>query len=275
MLPNWSRPESFWQSKWQDDRLGRQSKGSERSFWTASCYLLFLCRIIILRLFTPWTLIGIANADVQWLSIRIKDANNVKWGHVSKAAPFPRLFIAASSKENFIMTEAVLYLVSKRTAFTLQSLDRYHRFFFSKQHSWYSHRYQGCAAGLETLHYTKRGQLDWENYRQLLWFGAAISGRCTSNESSDRWSNNWRKSKMRGRNSSACEVRRLNETLTLQQDREEEDGRIGGWREGKEWEGEKITELLMKKMPFNKDLMVGISAHLHQRQSHRVIEKER
>lgn len=59
---------------------------------------------------------------------------------------------------------------------------------------------------------------------------------------------------MRGRNSSACEVRRLNETLTLQQEREEEDGRIGGWREGK------ITELLMKKMPFNKDLMVGISA---------------
>lgn len=126
MLPNWSRPESFWQSKWQDDRLGRQSKGSEGSFWTASCYLLFLCRIIILRLFTPWTLIGIANADVQWLSIRIKDANNVKWGHVSKAAPFPRLFIAAPSKENLIITEAVLYLASNRTAFILQSLD----FFF-------------------------------------------------------------------------------------------------------------------------------------------------
>lgn len=111
MLPNWSRPESFWQSKWQDDRLGRQSKGSEGSFWTASCYLLFHCRIIILRLFTPWTLIGIANADVQWLSIRIKDANNVKWGHVSKAAPFPRLFITASSKENLIITESLLYLV--------------------------------------------------------------------------------------------------------------------------------------------------------------------
>lgn len=140
MLPNWSRPESFWQSKWQDDRLGRQSKGSERSFRTAPCYLLFLCRIIILRLFTPWTLIGIANADVQWLSIRIKDANNVKWGHVSKAAPFPWLFITASSGENFIITEAGLYLLETQAAFTMLSLERYKRFlgcfFFLKQQSW-------------------------------------------------------------------------------------------------------------------------------------------
>lgn len=53
MSPKWSRPESFWQSKWQDDRPGRQSKGRERFLWTASCYLIFLCRIIILRLFAP------------------------------------------------------------------------------------------------------------------------------------------------------------------------------------------------------------------------------
>lgn len=38
-------------------------------------------------------------------------------------------------------------------------------------------RYQGRAAGLETLHYTKRGKLDRENFRQLLRFGAAILRR--------------------------------------------------------------------------------------------------
>lgn len=144
MLPNWSRPESFWQSKWQDDRLGRQSKGSERSFWTAPCYLLFLCRIIILRLFTPWTLIGIANADVQWLSIRIKDANNVKWGHVSKAAPFPWLFITPSSAENFIITEAVLYLVETRAAFTL--------FFSRSSHCFAQVPRTCCCNGNASLH---------------------------------------------------------------------------------------------------------------------------
>lgn len=161
MLPNWSRPESFWQSKWQDDRLGRQSKGSERSFWTAPCYLLFLCRIIILRLFTPWTLIGIANADVQWLSIRIKDANNVKWGHVSKAAPFPWLFITPSSAENFIITEAVLYLVETHAAFTL----------FFQGAVIVLLRYQGRAAAMETLHYTTRGKVGPRK------FGAAILWR--------------------------------------------------------------------------------------------------
>lgn len=35
-------------------------------------------------------------------------------------------------------------------------------------------RYQGRAAGLETLHYTQREKLDREDFRQLLRFGAAI-----------------------------------------------------------------------------------------------------
>lgn len=36
----------------------------------------------------------------------------------------------------------------------------------------------------------------------------------------------------KARNRSACEARRLHEALTLQQKREEEDGRVGGWRDG-------------------------------------------
>lgn len=112
MLPKWSRPESFWRRHWHDDRVGRQSKGTERSFWTAPRYYIFLCRIIIRRLFTPQTLIGIANADVQRLSTRIKDAKcNVKWGHVWEACSPDS--VAASNRGTAV--ELKLCLIYRRT----------------------------------------------------------------------------------------------------------------------------------------------------------------
>lgn len=97
---------SSWQSKWQDDSLEKKWKGTERFLWTASYYLLFLCCIMILKLFTPWTLIGTAHADVQWRTIRIKNANKEKWGHVSKAAVFPWLLITATNAEISLLLTA-------------------------------------------------------------------------------------------------------------------------------------------------------------------------
>lgn len=51
---------------------------------------------------------------MQWLLIRIKDANsNVKWGHVSKATLFPWLFVTASNRK--IAIELKLCLIYRRT----------------------------------------------------------------------------------------------------------------------------------------------------------------
>lgn len=202
------------------DWVGR-AKAARDPSGQLPCYLLFLCRIIILRLFTPWTLIGIANADVQWLSIRIKDANNGKWGHVSKAAPFPWLFITASSRENFILTVTVLYLLELSHCHLWKDTRDFWVSF--KQQSWFRSGTKDVL--LDWKHFTTQKEKSWtEN----------ISDSCLDSvqryceESWDRWSDNWRQSKMRARNRSACEARRLHEALTLQQKREEEDGRVGG-----------------------------------------------
>lgn len=61
---------------------------------------------MILELFTPWTLIGTAHVDVQWFTIRIKNANEVEWGHVLKATVFPWLPVTTTNAEISLLLKA-------------------------------------------------------------------------------------------------------------------------------------------------------------------------
>lgn len=70
-----------WQSGEWVEKAQRErdtERGREKFLRAAWYWPLFLRCIIILKLFTPWTLIGIANADSQRLTIRIKNANRAK-----------------------------------------------------------------------------------------------------------------------------------------------------------------------------------------------------
>lgn len=80
--PAWLK--SSCQTNWQDDSLGngwKRHTQREREKREIPLSSLILAPFPALHnqseLFTPWTLIGIANADAQWLTIRIKNANRV------------------------------------------------------------------------------------------------------------------------------------------------------------------------------------------------------
>lgn len=110
-----------------------------------------------------------------------------------KAAPFPWLFITASSGENFIITGAVLYLLESHTVFTLPSLEIYKRLF--------GLFFQAAVM----VSGTKDVLLDWKHFttqKGKSWTENisdssldAVQRYC--GESSDRWSDNWRQRKMR------------------------------------------------------------------------------
>lgn len=87
---------------------------------------------------------------------------------------------------------------------------------------------------------TKDVLLDWKHFtthKGKSW-AEKISDSCLDSvqryceESSDRWSDNWRQSKMRARNRSACEARRLHEADTAAADRRgrRTARRRDGWR---------------------------------------------
>lgn len=175
---------------------------------------------------------------MQRLSIRIKDANShVKWGRVSKATVFPWVFVRASNRKialelkpcfiyrgniqhcNLCWHGQTQQLIFLRAA-VIQKLFQVPR--------------TGCWTGNTSPYEGERGKSDWENYRQLLWFGAAILPRCTSNNGSDRRGNNWKEKQneteeqQQQQQHRHAEVRRFNETPALQQRREGEDGQMDG-----------------------------------------------
>lgn len=234
---------SSWQSKWQDDSLGKEWKSTERFFWTASYCLLFLHCIMILKLFTPWTLIGIANADVQWLTIRIKNANKVKWGHVSKATVFPWLLVTATNTEISLLLKASMQFFCFITLlFSHSSLYWHEKTLFSIKNSF---RYQGHPAGMAlsqkqlkkktSMCYRDKIKMRKEKITESS-CGPTKSWRCTNNTraarlaSADRWQH--LKAEQNERKKYECKYpkeRWCNKALTPQKKMEVEED---GWMEG-------------------------------------------